>query len=114
MAREYTPPSLTLSLLSHLPGEKETQNNLERRVLLGMAWGANLGGIGTLIGTPPNLVYAAFREETLGVTTTFVEWSSIAFPLSLVLLVIAFAVLCRSMPSVGGIDEPPEPYVGRP
>ena len=40
---------LTLSLLSHLPGEKEAQNNLERRVLLGMAWGANLGGIGTLI-----------------------------------------------------------------
>jgi sodium-dependent dicarboxylate transporter 2/3/5 len=104
---------LTLSLLSHLPTEKETQNNLERRVLLGMAWGANLGGIGTLIGTPPNLVYAAFREETLGVTTTFVEWSAVAFPLSLVLLVIAFAVLSRSMPSVdlGDLEWPkPAPW----
>jgi len=104
---------LTLSLLSHLPTEKETQNNLERRVLLGMAWGANLGGIGTLIGTPPNLVYAAFREETLGVTTTFVEWSTIAFPLSLVLLVIAFAVLSRDMPSVdlGDLEWPkPAPW----
>ena len=104
---------LTLSLLSHLPGEKEAQNNLERRVLLGMAWGANLGGIGTLIGTPPNLVYAAFREETLGVTTTFVEWSTIAFPLSLVLLVIAFAVLSRKMPSVdlGDLEWPkPAPW----
>ena len=41
---------LTLSLLSHIPGSNE---KLERSVLLGMAWGANLGGIGTLIGTPP-------------------------------------------------------------
>lgn len=104
---------LTLSLLGHLPTEKETQNNLERRVLLGMAWGANLGGIGTLIGTPPNLVYAAFREETLGFTTTFVEWSAIAFPLALVLLVIAYAVLSRNMPSVdlGDLEWPkPAPW----
>ena len=91
---------LTLSLLNHLPNDDEADNNLERRVLLGMAWGANLGGIGTLIGTPPNLVYAAFRKETLGEMTTFVEWSAIAFPLSIVLLIIAFAVLSHRMPFV--------------
>jgi sodium-dependent dicarboxylate transporter 2/3/5 len=88
---------LTLSLLSHIPGSNE---NLERPVLLGMAWGANLGGIGTLIGTPPNLVYAAFREETMGVQTGFMEWSILAFPLALALLVIAYFVLRRVLPSV--------------
>ena len=88
---------LTLSLLSHIPGSNE---KLERAVLLGMAWGANLGGIGTLIGTPPNLVYAAFREETMGVRTGFMEWSLLAFPLALALLVIAYLVLRRGLPSV--------------
>ena len=88
---------LTLSLLSHIPGSND---KLERAVLLGMAWGANLGGIGTLIGTPPNLVYAAFRAETIGVQTGFMEWSLLAFPLALALLVIAYLVLRRGIPSM--------------
>jgi sodium-dependent dicarboxylate transporter 2/3/5 len=101
---------LTLSLLTHLPGENQ---KLERSVLLGMAWGANLGGIGTLIGTPPNLVYAAFREETVGVQTGFMEWAVVAFPIALVLLVIAYFILRRGIPSLdlGTIEWPkPEPW----
>jgi len=101
---------LTLSLLTHLPGENQ---KLERSVLLGMAWGANLGGIGTLIGTPPNLVYAAFREETVGVQTGFMEWAVVAFPIALVLLVIAYLILRRGIPSLdlGTIEWPkPEPW----
>ncbi|MEY4460931.1 MAG: hypothetical protein RL429_920 [Bacteroidota bacterium] len=101
---------LTLSLLTHLPGENE---KLERSVLLGMAWGANLGGIGTLIGTPPNLVYAAFREEAVGVQTGFMEWTLVAFPIALVLLVIAYFVLRRGIPSLdlGDLEWPkPEPW----
>ncbi len=101
---------LTLSLLTHLPGENE---KLERSVLLGMAWGANLGGIGTLIGTPPNLVYAAFREEAVGVQTGFMEWTLVAFPIALLLLVIAYFVLRRGIPSLdlGDLEWPkPEPW----
>ncbi len=101
---------LTLSLLTHLPGENQ---KLERSVLLGMAWGANLGGIGTLIGTPPNLVYAAFREETVGVQTGFMEWAVVAFPIALVLLVIAYFILRRGIPSLdlGTLEWPkPEPW----
>jgi sodium-dependent dicarboxylate transporter 2/3/5 len=101
---------LTLSLLTHLPGENQ---KLERSVLLGMAWGANLGGIGTLIGTPPNLVYAAFREETVGVQTGFMEWAVVAFPIALVLLVIAYFILRRGIPSLdlGTIEwHKPEPW----
>ncbi len=101
---------LTLSLLTHIPSEND---GLERRVLLGMAWGANLGGIGTLIGTPPNLVYAAFREESFGIQTGFIEWSIMAFPISLVLLVIAYFVIRSGMRSVdlGDLEWPqPEPW----
>ena len=86
---------LTLSLVAHLPGDPDGSNSLalERSILLGMAWGANIGGIGTLIGTPPNLIYAGFRSSVLGIETSFMEWSSVAFPLSLMLLTAAFFTL---------------------
>jgi sodium-dependent dicarboxylate transporter 2/3/5 len=86
---------LTLSLITHMPGNPEASGSiaLERSLLLGMAWGANIGGIGTLIGTPPNLVYAGFRSSVLGVETSFLEWSAVAFPLSLALLVLAYFTL---------------------
>ena len=86
---------LTLSLITHMPGNPEATGSiaLERSLLLGMAWGANIGGIGTLIGTPPNLVYAGFRSSVLGVETSFLEWSAVAFPLSLALLAVAYLTL---------------------
>ena len=93
---------LTLSLVAHLPGDPDGSDSiaLERSILLGMAWGANIGGIGTLIGTPPNLVYAGFRSSVLGVDTSFLEWSAVAFPLSLGLLLAAYFTLRAGIPRV--------------
>jgi solute carrier family 13 (sodium-dependent dicarboxylate transporter), member 2/3/5 len=101
---------LTLSLIRHLPGEDE---KLERNILLGMAWGANLGGIGTLIGTPPNLVYAAFRQQTFHEEVYFMDWTLQVFPIALLLLIGAFFLLRRGMPNVDlrGMQWPePEPW----
>ncbi|MDG1252772.1 MAG: SLC13 family permease [Schleiferiaceae bacterium] len=86
---------LTLSLIRHLPSKDEL---LERNILLGMAWGANLGGLGTLIGTPPNLVYAAFRQQALSQEVNFLDWSLQIVPIALVLLVLAFFLLRRNLP----------------
>lgn len=93
---------LTLSLVAHLPGDPNGSDSiaLERSILLGMAWGANIGGIGTLIGTPPNLVYAGFRSSVLGIETSFLEWSSIAFPVSLALLLAAYLTLRSGLPRI--------------
>lgn len=88
---------LTLSLIRHLPSQDDL---LERNILLGMAWGANLGGIGTLIGTPPNLVYAAFRQQSLGQEVYFLDWSLHIFPIAVLLLVGAFLLLRRNLPAV--------------
>ena len=101
---------LTLSLIRHIPTENDV---LERNILLGMAWGANLGGIGTLIGTPPNLVYAAFRQQTLGEEVYFLDWSLSIFPIAVVLLLLAFLLLRRNLPSVDlrDVEWPqPEPW----
>ncbi len=101
---------LTLSLIRHLPSQDEL---LERNTLLGMAWGANLGGLGTLIGTPPNLVYAAFRQQNLGEDVFFLDWSLNIFPIAVLLLVGAYLLLSRNLPKLAltQVEWPmPEPW----
>lgn len=64
-----------------------------------VAYGANIGGIATLTGTPPNLVlqgqadifYARYGKSSSGIT--YVNWLAFAFPMSLLLLVLAWLYL---------------------
>lgn len=64
-----------------------------------VAYGANIGGIATLTGTPPNLVlqgqadifYAKYGKSSSGIT--YVNWLAFAFPMSLLLLVLAWLYL---------------------
>jgi len=58
-------------------------------VLLMIAYGASIGGMATLIGTPPNLLAAGFLERLAGVRVGFTEWLLFGVPLSLALLVVA-------------------------
>ncbi|MDO7661108.1 MAG: DASS family sodium-coupled anion symporter [Schleiferiaceae bacterium] len=80
---------LTLSLVKQLKGS----DLLERRILLGLAWAANLGGMATLIGTPPNVLFAAFLEDSTGVVMDFWTWSSMAIPVSVILMLAAYVQL---------------------
>ncbi len=64
-------------------------------LMLGIAFGANIGGIATLIGTPPNALLAAYLAESWQIEIGFLEWMAFALPLSLVLLVGCWWVLCR-------------------
>jgi sodium-dependent dicarboxylate transporter 2/3/5 len=54
-------------------------------VLLMVAYGASVGGMATLIGTPPNLLVAGFIERLAGVHVGFVDWLLFGVPISLVL-----------------------------
>jgi len=58
-------------------------------LLLAVAYGANIGGIGTPVGTPPNLIFIANYERQTGETWGFLQWMSIALP-----VVLLFAPLC--------------------
>jgi sodium-dependent dicarboxylate transporter 2/3/5 len=55
-------------------------------LLLGIAYGASIGGIGTLIGTPPNLFLASFAKSELGREISFVGWMAVGLPLVAVFL----------------------------
>jgi len=50
-------------------------------LLLGVAYGCSIGGIGTLIGTPPNLFLASYARSELGVEISFVRWMAFGVPL---------------------------------
>jgi sodium-dependent dicarboxylate transporter 2/3/5 len=71
-------------------------------LLLGIAYSASIGGVATLIGTPPNLVLAAFLRERHGVEIGMLQWLSIGLPFALLMLPVAWLYLtrtvCRDMP----------------
>jgi sodium-dependent dicarboxylate transporter 2/3/5 len=62
-------------------------------LMLMAAYAASTGGIGTPVGTPPNLIGIALIEKTLGIKIAFFKWMSFAVPLMLVLMVLLFVIL---------------------
>lgn len=66
-----------------------------KALMLAIAYSASIGGVATLIGTPPNLVLAGILEETYNVKITFLQWMMIGLPVSLLLLFLAWRYLTR-------------------
>ncbi|MEM6318250.1 MAG: DASS family sodium-coupled anion symporter [Bacteroidota bacterium] len=64
-----------------------------KALMLAIAYAASIGGMGTLIGTPPNLVLAGVVEETFGYEITFAQWFKFGFPISVVLLFLCWKYL---------------------
>jgi sodium-dependent dicarboxylate transporter 2/3/5 len=76
-------------------------------LLLGIAYAASIGGLGTLIGTPPNALLAGFMAETYGVRIGFAEWMLLGVPIVIVGLPFAWLLLTRWLHPVGS-----EPIAG--
>jgi len=64
-------------------------------LLLGIAVSASIGGVGTLIGTPPNLFLASYAEENLGIEISFARWMLIGLPIVAVFLPTAWLIITR-------------------
>jgi len=74
--------------------EKE-RRNFELCLLLGTAFGATIGGVATLVGTPPNAFLAAFLAENYDIEISFARWMMVGVPVTIVLLPICWLVLTR-------------------
>lgn len=75
--------------------------NFSVALLLAIAYGATIGGLGTLIGTPPNALFAAYLSEAHGVAIGFGQWMLVGVPMALVMLPLAWIVLTRLAFPVG-------------
>jgi sodium-dependent dicarboxylate transporter 2/3/5 len=71
------------------------RRNFALCLLLGIAYGCSIGGIGTLIGTPPNLFLASYVESQLGREISFALWMGIGLPLVVCFLPLAWLLLTR-------------------
>ncbi|MFH1294772.1 MAG: DASS family sodium-coupled anion symporter [Candidatus Aenigmatarchaeota archaeon] len=83
--------ALAISILKD-SGLKPMKSPYAKALILGIAFSATLGGVGTLIGTPPNMIAVKFLADQ-GIGISFLEWMSIGLPFVLVMLPIIWIVL---------------------
>jgi len=71
------------------------RTDFQYALLLGVAYGATIGGMATLVGTAPNAMLAAFMSETYGTEISFANWMRVGLPLSVMMLPLAWIALTR-------------------
>lgn len=86
------------------------ERNFSVAILLAIAYSASVGGMTTLIGSPPNGIFVRFMEQTYGVQVSFFQWMSIGLPVGLIMLPITYLLLvkvlfpCKMQAVPGGKD----------
>ncbi|OZB12819.1 MAG: anion transporter, partial [Rhodobacterales bacterium 34-62-10] len=63
--------------------------------MLAVAYSASIGGVGTLIGSPPNAMLASFVQQTYGIEVSFARWMMIGLPVVVVMLPLTWLLLTR-------------------
>ncbi len=82
-----------VSVAYAITGKRQINNPLTVAILLAIAYGASIGGLGTPIGTPTNLIVLGYLHEYAGTTIDFAQWMSIGIPVVCVMLPAAWFVL---------------------
>lgn len=87
-------------------GGDQNPGDLAPALVVAIAFGAGIGGVATLIGTPPNALTAAFLLESYGIQVGFARWMAIGVPLALIALPLTYLVLVRIAFRVEGGELP--------
>lgn len=85
---------------------KDEHAQFGKALMLAIAYSASIGGIATIIGTPPNLILASTIEELYQIEISFAQWFIFGLPLSLILLSIAWWYLTRKAFDLGNQSFP--------
>jgi sodium-dependent dicarboxylate transporter 2/3/5 len=91
---------IAVSIIGVIHGSIATLTDKGKRdfqyaLLLGIAYSASIGGMMTLVGTPPNALLAAFMQDTYGTEIDFARWMLVGIPLAVVMLPLSWLVLTR-------------------
>lgn len=90
---------------------KQVNNpKLTAPLIISVAYACSIGGIATLVGTPPNVIFAGVYQEVTGTEFGFLDWMSIGLPIVAIILPITWAWLSRN---VSGGCEVSLPEIGR-
>jgi len=94
--------------------QRERPSRTDSGVLLMIAYGASIGGMATIIGTPPNLLVAGFLERLAGVRVTFAGWLAFGFPIAFVLLLVSLALTRLTIGRTALAERLPEAAASQP
>ena len=88
---------IAISIIGVLNENEDPRNaaNTATALLLAIAYSASIGGVGTLVGSPPNALLAAFAQERFGIELGFAKWMTIGLPIVFVMLPLAWLLLTR-------------------
>ena len=75
--------------------DRKARSDFQYALLLGVAYGATIGGMATLVGTAPNALLAGFMLENYGTEIDFASWMMVGLPLSAIMLPLAWITLTR-------------------
>ena len=75
-------------------------------LLLGIAYAASLGGVGTPIGTPPNIIFMSVYEEFTGVQVSFLDWMKTGMPIVFLAIPIMALWLTRGLGQLPALNIP--------
>lgn len=73
------------------------KSNFGTALMLGIAYSASIGSLGTIIGTPPNLFLIGYLKDNHDISIGFGQWMLVGVPLSLVMMAIAWFLLVKVM-----------------
>ena len=86
----------TATYLSTIPNiSNQQQKYFDTALMLGIAYAATIGGMSTIIGTAPNLVFVTFMSEQYGIEIDFFNWMKLGVPVALVMLISAWLILTK-------------------
>lgn len=81
-----------------LAGVAPQKSNFGKSLMLGIAWSASIGGIGTIIGTPPNGICVSILNSSKIANINFVDWMKIGIPFVIITIPIAWFLLIKIFP----------------
>lgn len=79
---------MAMAVIHGLPIQKNSKFPLY--LLLAIAYGASLGGMATLVGTPPNGAMLSVLESNYDITIDFFDWMKVGLPLSIIMMAIVY------------------------
>lgn len=82
-------------LVNDKDGFTSADKNFALSLMLAIAYSANVGGIATIIGTPPNTILVGFIEQEYQMEVSFLHWMMMGVPFSLMMLMIIYFVLVK-------------------
>ena len=82
-------------LINDEDGFTSGDKNFALSMMLGIAYAANVGGIATIIGTPPNTVLVGFMEQEYGTQISFLNWMLMGVPFSIFMIAVVYLLLVK-------------------